>query len=46
MMKKCDMILSKVKSNYWARTHKYGIRLPKDFREDKKIDTDNDNTLW
>ena len=28
------------------RTHKYGIRVPKDVREAKQIDAENENTLW
>ena len=41
LMKKRDIILSKVKSKYWVRTQKYGIRVPKDVREARKIDTEN-----
>ena len=39
MMKKCDIILYKVKSKYWPRTHKDGIRVPKYVREARQIDT-------
>ena len=46
VMKNCDRIFSKVKSNYWVRNHKYGIRLTKDVRKSNQIDTDNENTLW
>ena len=46
VMQKRDIILSKVKSKYWARTHKYGIRVPKDVRKSKEMDTENENTLW
>ena len=35
VMKRRNRILSNVKSKYWERTHKYGIRVPKYFREDK-----------
>ena len=28
------------------KTHKYGIRVPKDVREAKQIDTENENTIW
>ena len=31
--KKRERILSKVKSKYWVRTHKYGIRAPKTVQE-------------
>ena len=46
LMNKCDRILSKTKSKDWAITHKYGIRVPNDVIEAKKIDTDNENTIW
>jgi len=39
-------IIKKVKSKYWQRTHKYGIRLPKSVQEALKIDEENGNTLW
>ena len=29
VIRKRDRILSKVKSRYWSRTHKYGVQLPK-----------------
>ena len=39
-------ILAKVKSKYWTRTHKYGIRVPKNIAEAKQIDAENGDTLW
>ena len=39
-------IVSKVKSKYWDRTHKYGIRIPKTVQEAKRLDAENGNTLW
>ena len=39
-------IISKVKSKYWSRTHKYGIRIPKSVEEARAIDRENGNTLW
>ena len=44
--KKRERILSKVKSKYWVRTHKYGIRVPKTVHEAIEIDSINNNTLW
>eukprot|EP00978_Attheya_sp_CCMP212_P042033 scaffold249537_cov35-Attheya_sp.AAC.1 len=46
VMKKRDRIISKVKSKYWARTHKYGIRVPKHMKEAKEIDLENGDTQW
>ena len=46
VLKKQERILQKVKSKYWARTHKYGIRIPKNIREAMLIDRENGNTLW
>ena len=34
-LKKRNLIISKVKSKYWHRTHKYGIRIPKSVEEAK-----------
>ena len=44
--KKRERILSKVKSKYWVRTHKYGIRVPKTVQEAIEIDRMNQNHLW
>ena len=38
--------LSKVKSKYWLKTHKYGIRIPKTVKEALEIDNDNGNHLY
>ena len=45
-MKKQNRIISKIKSKYWQRTHKYGIRIPKSVKEVYEIDKENGNTLW
>ena len=44
--KKGARIVSKIKSKYWVRTHKYGIRIPKTVKEALEIDAENGNTLW
>ena len=44
--KKRERILKKVKSKYWQRTHKYGIRIPKTVDEALKIDLEMGNTYW
>ena len=46
VQRKRRIILSKVKSKYWQRTHKYGIRIPKSVEEAYKIDEENNNKLW
>ena len=45
-MKKREQIISKIKSKYWQRTHKYGIQIPKNMEQAKAIDKRNNNTLW
>jgi hypothetical protein len=45
-LRKRKRILQKVKSKYWARTHKYGIRIPKSIKEAMEIDRELGNTLW
>jgi len=46
VQRKRDHFINKVKSKYWERTHKYGIRVPKSIEEAIKIDRENGNTLW
>ncbi len=46
ILKKQKRILQKVKTKYWARTHKYGVRIPKSIKEATEIDKENGNTLW
>ena len=46
VMKKRNRILAKVKSKYWLRSHKFGIRIPKSVEEAKEVDNQNGNTLW
>ena len=43
---KKDRVLAKLKSKYWTRTHKYGIRIPKSVEEALAIDRANGDTLW
>ena len=45
-LKKRQSIISKIKTKYWQRTHKYGIRIPKSVKEAIEIDRENGNTLW
>ena len=45
-LKKRQQIVAKVKSKYWTRTHKFGIRIPKSVKEAKELDQQNGNTLW
>ena len=37
-LKKRNIIVSKVKKNYWGTTHKYGVRLPDNVTEAMHID--------
>ena len=46
MIKKRTAIISKVKSKYWIRTYKFGIRLPKSVEEARRLDIENGDTLW
>lgn len=45
-LKKRDAIIKKLKTKYWERTHKYGIKIPKSMKEAIAFDTENGNTLW
>ena len=44
--KKSKTMISKIKSKYWQRTHKYGIRIPKTVEEAYELDKKNGNTFW
>ena len=44
--KKKEIIISKIKSKYWQRTHKYGIKMPKSAKEAYALDKENGDTLW
>ena len=46
VIRKKDVIISKVKSKYWQRTHKFGLRIPKSVKEAYQIDEENRNTHW
>ena len=46
VLKKRNQIISKVKSKYWLRTHKFGIRIPKTIEEACRLDRENGDTLW
>ena len=46
VLRKAKRIISKIKSKYWQRTHKYGIKVPKSVAEAYAIDKENGNTLW
>ena len=46
VLKKRNRIIAKVKSKYWVRTHKFGIKIPKSVEEAKRFDDENGDTLW
>ena len=46
VLRKAKRIISKIKSKYWQRMHKYGIKTPKNVAEAYAIDKENGNTLW
>jgi hypothetical protein len=41
-----NRIVNKVKSTYWERTHKFGIRLPKTVNEALEIDKSTGTLFW
>ena len=46
VLKKRNRIIGKVKSKYWLRAHKFGIKVPKSVAEAKKFGDENGNRLW
>ena len=46
ILKKRDIIISKVTSRIKKTTHKYGMEIPTTIEDAKRIDAENDNRLW
>jgi hypothetical protein len=46
VLRRRDRIISKVKSRYWKKTHKYGIKLPKDAKRAMEIDAETGTDFW
>ena len=46
VIKKKDRIIKKIKSKYWERSHKYGVRMPKSVEEALLLYQQNGNHLW
>ena len=46
VLQKKKHMISKVKSKYWTRTHKFGIKIPKSVKEARDFDKDNEDNLW
>ena len=45
-LRKRNRIIAKIKSKYWVRTHKFGIKIPKNVAEALAFNKENGNTLW
>ena len=45
-LKKRNRIIKKVKSKYLLKTCKFGIKLPKNTKQEIEFDRENGNTLW
>jgi hypothetical protein len=46
VLQKRNRIIAKLKTKYWVRTHKFGVKIPKTVKEAKLFDEENGNTLW
>ena len=46
MVGKANRIIKKVKSRYWAKSHKFGIELPKTVEEALRIDERMGTNFW
>ena len=44
-LRKRNRIIAKIKSKYWVRTHKFGIKIPKTIEEARRFDAENGNTV-
>ena len=45
-LKKSNPIIAKVKSKYWLKTHKFGIKVPNNIKQAIEFDRENGNKLW
>ena len=45
-LKKRISIIRKIKADFWRKTHKYWIQIPRNVKEAKGIDIKNGNKLW
>ena len=45
VMNKRSWIISKVRSKYWTRTHKYGARIPNSVKEEIELEKSKGNKL-
>ena len=46
LMKKINIIISKLQSKYLTQAHKYGVMIPKSVKEAISLDKWNGSTLW
>ena len=46
VLRRSNRIISKLKSKYWRKTHKFGIRFPKTVKEALWTDKENGNNYW
>ena len=46
ILKKRDQIISAVNKQYLKKMHKFGMELPKDAEDAKRIDQENGNMFW
>ena len=46
VLRKRDRIISKVKTKYWSKTHKFGVRMPKSVKEALEIDKASGTDFW
>ena len=46
MPRKLNQIIGELKSRYWLRTRKSGMKIPKSVEEENSFDEDDGKTLW
>ena len=46
VIRRRNIIISKVKAKYWYTTHNFGIQVSKSVDESLAIDKENRNKLW
>ena len=45
-LRKKNCVIVKLKSEYWLKTHKFGIKVQNNVKQAIEFDFENGNTLW
>ena len=46
VLAKRNRIVANLKSKFWVRTHKFGVKIPQSVQKSNSFYEENGNTLW